>query len=125
MEVLTSYTSAVLYAGVATVTPQEAQELAVAQARLTSLVEDVRQMQQVLRELVGIITRLALVEQQLMQTTTAMERAFKAIEAQQGQINDIRTSLPEVKRTSIWVERAVIAVVSMVMLGLIQKGFGL
>lgn len=64
-------------------------------------------MKAVLKELTSAVNKLALVEQQQGQMAKAMERAFAAIEKVEMRIADIERRLPEVTRTSVWVDRAV------------------
>ena len=75
--------------------------------RLATLHEDVSEMKGVLKELTRAVNKLALVEQQQAQMTQAMERAFVAIEKIEARVSEIEIGLPEVTRTSVWVDRAV------------------
>ena len=75
--------------------------------RLATLHEDVSEMKGVLKELPRAVNKLALVEQQQAQMTQAMERAFVAIEKIEARVSEIERGLPEVTRTSVWVDRAV------------------
>ena len=75
--------------------------------RLATLHEDVSEMKGVLKELTRAVNKLALVEQQQAQMTRAMERAFVAIEKIEARVSEIERGLPEVTRTSVWVDRAV------------------
>lgn len=75
--------------------------------RLSMLHEDVGEMKTVLRELTSAVNKLALVEQQQVQMAQAIERAFGTIEKIENRVTEIEKRLPEVTRTSIWVDRAV------------------
>lgn len=75
--------------------------------RLATLHEDVSEMKAVLKELTTAVHKLALVEQQQGQMAKAMERAFVAIEKVEQRVAEIEKRLPEVTRTSVWVDRAV------------------
>ena len=75
--------------------------------RLATLHEDVSEMKGVLKELTRAVNKLSLVEQQQAQMTQAMERAFVAIEKIEARVSEIERGLPEVTRTSVWVDRAV------------------
>ena len=75
--------------------------------RLATLHEDVSEMKAVLKELTSAVNKLALVEQQQNQMAKAMERAFTAIEKVEARVAEIEKRLPEVTRTSIWVDRAI------------------
>lgn len=75
--------------------------------RLAALHEDVSEMKTALRQLTSAVNKLALVEQQQGQMAKSMERAFAAIEKVDARVAEIEKRLPEVTRTSVWVDRAV------------------
>ena len=94
--------------------PTEQETLAILNTRLGSLHDDVGEMKTVLNRLTDAITKLALIEQQQAQTVSAIERAFKTIEKVEGRceraetrLNAIEQQLPNVTRTSVWMDRAV------------------
>lgn len=95
--------------------PDQGADLALLSQRVGALHEDIGDMKMVLRELTAAVNKLALVEQQQEQTAKAMERAFIAIEKIEGRVSDIEKKLPEVTRTSVWVDRAVWGIVAAVM----------
>ena len=89
--------------------------------KLVALHDDVSEMKTVLRELTNAITKLALIEQQQAQTTKAQERAFVALEKVEARVSDIERRLPEVTRTSIWVDRAVWSAAAVMVIFLLKK----
>jgi hypothetical protein len=82
-------------------------ELTSLTVKIGVLHEDVSEMKSVLRELAGAITKLALIEQQQAYSAQAMERAFSTLGALEKRIATIEQRMPEVARTSVWVDRAV------------------
>ena len=94
--------------------PNEAEAMTALNIRLGALHEDVGEMKSVLNRLTEAITKLALIEQQQAQTAGAIERAFKTIEKvearcekAENRLNLIEQQLPNVTRTSVWVDRAI------------------
>lgn len=87
-------------------------ELSVLNVRLGTLHEDVGDIKLALGKLTDAVTRLALVEQALAQVSSTQERAFRAIEGHEARISGLETSMPELKKTTTWMDKAVIAAVS-------------
>lgn len=75
--------------------------------RLGVLHDDVSEMKIVLRELAAAVNKLALVEQQQGQLAQALDRAFLEVKELSKRVAEVEKRLPEVTRTSIWVDRAV------------------
>jgi phage baseplate assembly protein W len=82
-------------------------ELAHLSVKLGVLHEDVSEMKVVLRDLASAITKLAVIEQQQAYSAQAQERAFTALEKLEARISVVEHKLPDVARTSVWVDRAV------------------
>lgn len=75
--------------------------------RLGMLHEDVGEMKVALKELTSAVNKLALVEQQQAQMAGAIERAFSTIEKIETRVAAIERRLPDVTRTSVWMDRLV------------------
>jgi hypothetical protein len=65
-----------------------------------------------LRALTQQVGRLVLIEERQTKTSEAMERAFADLRAHDARIKTLELTQPITARTNVWVERAVIAVVS-------------
>lgn len=100
--------------------------------RLATLHEDVSEMKAVLKELTSAVNKLALVEQQQNQMARAQERSFAAIEKLETRISEgekqsakrfveIEKRLPEMARTSAWVDRGVVATVTVLGMFVLKK----
>ena len=87
-------------------------ELAVLNVRLSTLHEDVSDIKTALGKLTDAVTRLALVEQALAQVASTQERVFRALDAQDTRLKSVETSMPELKKTTTWMDKAVIAIAS-------------
>ena len=92
--------------------------------RLNLLHEDVGEIKTALGKLSDAITKLALVEQNQVQTAGALERAFQAIERIERRIEKIEQAMPENAEAAKWVDRAVTASVCAVA-AFIAKAIGL
>lgn len=88
---------------------------AVVNAKLGAMHEDMGEMKGVLRELTSAITKLALIEQAQIQASLAMERAFKTLEQQGVRLQILETKMPEMSRTSSWVDKFVLIVFTAVL----------
>jgi hypothetical protein len=102
---------------------QDTTELAVLNARLAALHSDVGEMKSVLLKLTDAIHKLALIEQQQIQTAASVERSFKMIEKLESRLerNEAKLSLvevqmPMVSRTSGWVEKLLLAAAGAVLM---------
>ena len=89
-----------------------ANETDVLAVRLSALHEDVGEIKTALGKLSDAITKLALVEQNQNMAAEALERAFKAIERIEYRLDALEHAQPKHNATSIWVDRAVVAMVS-------------
>jgi hypothetical protein len=74
---------------------------------LKTLHADVGEMKSVLRELTSAITKLALIEQQQTQTLRAQERFAIMLDKLDNRIMDVERRMPEISRTSTWVDRGI------------------
>lgn len=88
--------------------------VAILDARLQSLHEDVSEIKTALSDLASAITKLALIEERQTQTSMAMERAFAAVSKIEEKIQAIDDRLRAVEksdvnqsRTSEYVDKAV------------------
>ena len=75
-------------------------------AKLSALHEDVGEVKAALRELSDAITKLALVEERQSQTSSALERAFIAIEKIETRLSMLERVQPEARRAARWLDRA-------------------
>lgn len=75
-------------------------------AKLGALHDDVSEMKAALRDLAGAITKLALVEERQLQTSSALERAFVAIEKMEARLGVIERAAVGSRRTAHWLDRA-------------------
>jgi hypothetical protein len=76
-------------------------------AQLTALHEDIGEMKMALGKLTDAITKLALIEQQQAYAAQAHERAVAALDDLEKRVGEIEKRMPEMTRTSVWVDRAV------------------
>lgn len=89
--------------------------------RLQTLHEDVSEIKAALGKLTDAVTKLALLEERQMHFASAQERGFAALERVEARLLVIEQQLPNSKRTSIWVDRAVLFVVGMVAMYVAKK----
>lgn len=69
------------------------------------------------------VDRLVRVEERQTHTNAAVERAFSQIKEQDKRVSAIELKLPDVTRTSVWVDRAAVFVLTAVgMLALKKMG---
>jgi Mg2+ and Co2+ transporter CorA len=80
--------------------------------RLNLLHEDVGEIKTALGKLSDAITKLALVEQNQLQTAEAMERAFTAIERIERRVEKLEHSGWESSHSAKWVDRAIVAAIT-------------
>lgn len=76
-------------------------------SRLDSLHNDIHDMRQALRDLSAAITKLALVEERLVQTSASIDRAFKAVEKLADRVSTLEKNGVDSLRISRWVDRAI------------------
>lgn len=82
-------------------------------ARLQTLHDDVGEIKDVLKELSRAVNRLAVVEERQAQINSAIDRAFKSLSELDTRVKALELSQPDSKRTSAWVDRAVMALAGM------------
>jgi len=83
-------------------------------ARLDALHSDIADMKAALRDLSAAITKLALVEERLVQTSSSIDRAFKFAEKISERVAVLEKTGVDSMRVSRWVDRTVWAVVAAV-----------
>jgi len=81
-------------------------------ARIHTLHEDVSEIKGTLQNLTTAITKLALVEERLANTTAAQERAFKAISRMEERLCALERKIPLTDNTTKWVDRGITALVA-------------
>lgn len=81
-------------------------------ARIHTLHEDVSEIKGTLKDLTTAITKLALVEERLANTTAAQERAFGAISKIEARLSALETKVPVTDNATKWVDRGVTALVA-------------
>lgn len=79
--------------------------------KLETLHSDVGEIKSALNKLSEAITKLALVEQQQSHTASSLERAFKLIDSIEARVAKLERSAPKSAETSVWVDRAITAIV--------------
>ena len=82
--------------------------------KIQTLHEDVGEMKSALNKLTDAVTKLALLEERQMHAAAAQERAFAAIERVEKRLLALELYMPNAKRTSVWVDRAVLFVMGLV-----------
>ena len=90
-------------------------------ARLTMIHQDVGEMKNVLREMTTAITKLALVEQAQAQSVKVQERVTTALDKLEARVAEIERRMPDVARTSVWVDRALWAVAAAALMYVAKK----
>jgi len=81
-------------------------------ARIHTLHEDVSEIKGTLQNLTTAITKLALVEERLANTTAAQERAFGAISKIENRLSALELKVPVTDNAMKWVDRGVTALVA-------------
>lgn len=81
-------------------------------ARIHTLHEDVSEIKGTLQNLTTAITKLALVEERLANTTAAQERAFGAISKIENRLSALEFKVPVTDNAMKWVDRGVTALVA-------------
>lgn len=89
--------------------------------KLEILHGDVNEIKSALNKLSEAVTKLALVEQQQSHTAASLERAFKLIDSIEARVAKLEQSAPKSAETSVWVDRAVTAVVVVFFAFIAQK----
>lgn len=79
--------------------------------KLDMLHDDVSDMKSVLKDLTVAINRLAVVEERQTQTSTALERAFVALEKVETRVSALERLAVTSKQTNTWVDKAVWGIV--------------
>lgn len=94
--------------------PPSNTDIAVLSTQLTVLHSDVTEIKSALSKLSDAITKLALVEERQSQTSSALERAFVAIEKMEARLGVIERAAVDSRRTAHWLDRALWAAVAAV-----------
>lgn len=81
-------------------------------ARIHTLHEDVSEIKGTLKDLTTAITKLALVEERLANTTAAQERAFAAIGNVEKRLAALENKVPVTDNAMKWVDRGITAIVA-------------
>jgi len=76
-------------------------------SRLDALHNDIHDMRQAMRDLSAAITKLALVEERLVQTSASIDRAFKAVEKVSDRLSVLEKTGVDSLRINRWVDRVV------------------
>lgn len=95
--------------------------LAILNHRVEAMHGDFSEMRSVLKELTAAINKLALVEERQTQFAEAQERAFKVIAKIEERLTALERRAPELQRTNVWIDRAVLAVIAIVFLFFAKK----
>ena len=93
---------------------QEEQHITTISTRMQVLHEDVTDIKTALKDLTTAITKLALIEERQSQTTVALERMYKSLEKIDERVTVLEHLAPEGRRTARWIERALVAIVTVV-----------
>lgn len=80
--------------------------------RIGLLHEDVGEIKAALGKMSEAITKLALVEQNQMQTAEAIERAFQAIERVERRIEKLEHASWQSSDSAKWIDRAIVAAIT-------------
>lgn len=91
------------------------------ETKLAMLHDDVGDIKSALKDLTSAITRLALVEERMATAAAAQERAFKAIAEVEKKVVEIEKILATQNRTSVWVERSVLAIAAAALIFVAKK----
>lgn len=95
--------------------------LAILSHRVEAMHEDFSDMRAVLKELTAAINKLALVEERQTQFAEAQERAFKVIAKIEERLTALERRAPELQRTNVWIDRAVLGVIAIAFLFIAKK----
>ena len=76
-------------------------------SRLDALHNDIHDMRQAMRDLSAAITKLALVEERLVQTSASIDRAFKFSEKISERVSVLEKTGVDSLRINRWVDRVV------------------
>lgn len=82
--------------------------------KIQTLHEDVTEVKNALNKLTDAVTKLALLEERQLHAAAAQERAFAALERVESRLHKLEQYMPTAKRTSVWVDRAVLFVLGLV-----------
>lgn len=89
--------------------------------RLEALHADVGEVKTALNKLSEAITKLALVEQSQAQTAETLERAFRMITRIEDRLTTLEQAQPKNDMTTLWVDRALTALVGFALAVLAAK----
>jgi chromosome segregation ATPase len=82
------------------------------QVKIDMLHSDMVEMKAVLNKMSEALTKLALVEQQLEQTSEALNRAFKLVSKIEDRVTALESGAAKTKETTIWLDRFLLGVAS-------------
>lgn len=77
----------------------------VLRVQLQSLHSDVKNMEDVLKDLTSAITKLAVMEERQANAHQAIERAFSVLVKLEERVGDLEKTVVNSSRTSMWVDR--------------------
>lgn len=97
------------------------EQVAALTVKLDMLHGDIADIKSAMDKMTDAITKLALVEQRQGQTAEAMERAFKAISKVEDRVSALEQAQPTAKKTEVWVDRFVMAVVGAFLMYMAKK----
>ena len=92
--------------------------------RLDTLHEDVGEIKSALKELANATTKLILVEERQAQTAATLDRVVATLDKLTARVTDLELAQPAHTRTSIWVDRAIWAVMGFLLM-YVAKTLGL
>ena len=93
----------------------------VLRVQLNALHADVKNMEDVLKELTTAITKLAVIEERQTHAHLAIERAFGVLIKLEERVGKVETQMRDSQRTSVWVDRAVWAAAAAAVMYIIKK----
>jgi len=86
--------------------------LATLAIQLETMQADVGEIKASMKDMAQAVTKLALIEERQMQSAQSLGRAFKTLEKHEERLTVLEKTIPETKRTSDWVDRAVWALLA-------------
>jgi hypothetical protein len=89
--------------------------------KFDSLNEVVSDMKLALKELTTAITKLTLIEERQSHAAAAQERAFASIERIENRLKALEYNAPNVKKVSVWLDRATFASIGLIVMLLLKK----
>lgn len=89
--------------------------------KLDLLHRDIVDMKVVLKDLTATIAKLAVIEERQTQTTLSLQRLGSCIEHLEERTTALEVSLPESKRTAMWMDRSVWAGLTVIAVFIAKK----